>query len=82
MVLSCNRQSITPCTMPPKRVPVWEHFLAVDGEDKSTNPTITCTFCDQTFEGNATRCKAHLTGGKRVSACSDVLEDVKHSLLA
>jgi hypothetical protein len=39
MVLACIRQSITPCTMPPKRDPVWEHFLVADGEDKSANPS-------------------------------------------
>jgi hypothetical protein len=30
MVLACNGQSIIPCTMPPKRDPVWEHFLVAD----------------------------------------------------
>jgi hypothetical protein len=42
MVLACNRQSITPCTMPLKRDPVWEHFLVADGNviypDGSTSP--------------------------------------------
>jgi hypothetical protein len=36
MVLACNRQSITPCTMPPKRDPVWEHFLVADGDYNSS----------------------------------------------
>jgi hypothetical protein len=49
---------MTPCTMRPKRDPVCEHSLVADGKDKSAYPTDTCTFCDQTFKGNATRCKA------------------------
>jgi hypothetical protein len=42
MVLVCNRQSITPCTMPPKHDPVWEHFLVADGKNDNVIINVIC----------------------------------------